>query len=147
MIYVRVFLWCQSGVWQVGLGGALLPGRVYTIDCCHLLAILLVTQTQDSHQNISSMASVVKTFVILRMGPAGVTCPGRTSASRTPPCSTSSRSRGSTCRSRPRWTLTSAANNLSAMFSQSQRRPWLGPSLGWKCLLALSHLRRYDKWV
>ena len=23
------------------------PGRVYTIDCCHLLAILLVTQTQQ----------------------------------------------------------------------------------------------------
>ena len=30
-----------------------------------------------------------------------------------------------------------------AKFSQSQRRPLLGPSPGWKHLLALSHLRHY----
>ena len=31
--------------------------------------------------------------------------------------------------------------------SQSRRRPLLGPSPGWKWLLALSHLRHYAKWV
>ena len=30
-------------------------------------------------------------------------------------------------------------------FSQSRRRPLIGPSPGWKCLLALSHLRHFSK--
>ena len=38
---------------------------------------------------------------------------------------------------------TRAANEPSAKFSQSQRSPLLGPSPGWKRLLALSHLRHY----
>ena len=29
-------------------------------------------------------------------------------------------------------------------YSQSWRRPLLGPSPGWKCLLPLSHIRRFD---
>ena len=40
---------------------------------------------------------------------------------------------------------TRAANEPSAKFSKSQRRPLLGPSPGWKCLLALSHLRHDAK--
>ena len=32
-----------------------------------------------------------------------------------------------------------------AKISQSWRRPLLGPSPGWKCLLTLSHLRHYAK--
>ena len=38
---------------------------------------------------------------------------------------------------------TSAANRLIGKVVQSRRRPLLGPSPGWKCLLALSHLRHY----
>ena len=34
----------------------------------------------------------------------------------------------------------SAANRLIGEVVQSQRRPLLGPSPGWKCLIALSHL-------
>ena len=34
-----------------------------------------------------------------------------------------------------------------AKISQSWRRPLLGPSPGWKCLLTLSHLRHYAKWA
>ena len=41
------------------------------------------------------------------------------------------------------WDQDRAANQLSAKFSQSHIRPILGPSPGWKCLLALSHLRHY----
>ena len=37
----------------------------------------------------------------------------------------------------------SAANRLIGDVVQSRRRPLLGPSPGWKRLLALSHLRRY----
>ena len=40
-----------------------------------------------------------------------------------------------------------AANEPSAKFSQSQRKPLLGPSPGWKCPLALSDLRHYAKWA
>ena len=52
------------------------------------------------------------------------------------------------------WLVVSCVVLCSAMlhrfhnqFSQSRRRPLLGPSLGWKCLLALvlSHLRHYAK--
>ena len=32
-------------------------------------------------------------------------------------------------------------------FSQSRRRPLLGPFPGWKCLLVISHLRHYAKRV
>ena len=39
--------------------------------------------------------------------------------------------------------LVSAANWLIGEVVQSQRRPLLGPSPGWKRLLALSHLRHY----
>ena len=39
--------------------------------------------------------------------------------------------------------LTSAANRLIGEVVQSRRRPLLGPSPGWKRLLALSHLRHY----
>ena len=38
---------------------------------------------------------------------------------------------------------TSAANRLIGEVVQSPRRPLLGPSPGWKRLLALSHLRHY----
>ena len=38
---------------------------------------------------------------------------------------------------------TSAANRLIGEVVQSRRRPLLGPSPGWKRLLALSHLRHY----
>ena len=38
---------------------------------------------------------------------------------------------------------TSAANRLIGKVVQSRRRPLLGPSPGWKRLLALSHLRHY----
>ena len=37
----------------------------------------------------------------------------------------------------------SAANRLIVEVVQSRRRPLLGPSPGWKRLLALSHLRHY----
>ena len=37
----------------------------------------------------------------------------------------------------------SAANRLIGEVVQSQRRPLLGPSPGWKRLLVLSHLRQY----
>ena len=37
----------------------------------------------------------------------------------------------------------SAANRLIGEVVQSRRRPLLGPSPGWKCLLALSHSRHY----
>ena len=40
-----------------------------------------------------------------------------------------------------RWT--SAANRLIGEVVQTRRRPLLGPSPGWKRLLALSHLRHY----
>ena len=39
--------------------------------------------------------------------------------------------------------LCSAANRLIGEVVQSRRRPLLGPSPGWKRLLALSHLRHY----
>ena len=39
--------------------------------------------------------------------------------------------------------LSSAANRLIGEVVQSRRRPLLGPSPGWKRLLALSHLRHY----
>ena len=41
------------------------------------------------------------------------------------------------------WISTSAANWLIGEVLQSRRRPQLGPSPGWKRLLALSHLRHY----
>ena len=41
------------------------------------------------------------------------------------------------------WQMTSAANRLICEVVQSRRRPLLGPSPGWKRLLALSHLRHY----
>ena len=41
------------------------------------------------------------------------------------------------------WILFSAANRLIGEVVQSRRRPLLGPSPGWKRLLALSHLRHY----
>ena len=41
--------------------------------------------------------------------------------------------------------MTSAANQLIGEVVQSRRRPLLGPSPGWKRLLALSHLRHYAK--
>ena len=43
-----------------------------------------------------------------------------------------------------KYVICSAANRLIGEVVQSQRRP-LGPSLGWKRLLALSHLRHYAK--
>ena len=42
-----------------------------------------------------------------------------------------------------RWQLYSAANRLIGEVVQARRRPLLGPSPGWKRLLALSHLRHY----
>ena len=42
-------------------------------------------------------------------------------------------------------TTTSAANRSIGEVVQSQRRPLLGTSPGWKRLLALSHLRHYAK--
>ena len=39
--------------------------------------------------------------------------------------------------------VTSTANRLIGEIVQSRRRPLLGPSPGWKRLLALSHLRHY----
>ena len=41
------------------------------------------------------------------------------------------------------WITISAANRLIGKVVQSRRRPLLGPSPGWKRLLALSHLRHY----
>ena len=42
------------------------------------------------------------------------------------------------------WSVpTSAANRLIGEVVQSRKRPLLGPSPGWKRLLALSHLRHY----
>ena len=40
----------------------------------------------------------------------------------------------------------SAANRLIGEVVQSRRRPLLGPSPGYKRLLALSHLRHHAKW-
>ena len=41
------------------------------------------------------------------------------------------------------WVVVSAADDPSVFTSQSQRRPLLGPSPGWRHLVALSHLRHY----
>ena len=41
------------------------------------------------------------------------------------------------------WVIPSAANRSSGEVVQSRRRPLLGPSPGYKRLLALSHLRHY----
>ena len=45
------------------------------------------------------------------------------------------------------WLVLQTIHRFHNRFLQSRRRPLLGPSPGWKCPLALSHLRHYAKWA